>query len=370
MLRKVILNLFNEKFYFFVFILYMNKFEINNRIIGPNYPTYIIAELSANHNQDYNSAIKLIDAAYNAGADAIKLQTYRADTITIDCDKEDFQIKGGLWDGQTLFELYQKAYTPWEWHKGLKEYANKLGMDLFSSPFDTTAVDYLEELNMPAYKIASCEITDHILIKKIAETGKPVIISSGNASVEDLQEAVNVLRNNGCSQICMLKCTAAYPAKIEDANLLTINDMIKKFNVVGGLSDHTLGIEVPTISVAIGANVIEKHFTLSRDSGSPDDAFSLTPDEFKQMVESVRTTESIIGNVTYGGVLSEKETKKLRRSLFIVKNMKKGDKFTEDNLKSIRPGNGLHTKHYWDILGKECNQDIELGTPMTFNFIS
>ena len=347
----------------------MNKFEINNRIIGPNYPTYIIAEISANHNQDYNCAIKLIEAAYQSGADAIKLQTYRADTITIDCNKEDFKIKEGLWCGQTLFQLYQKAYTPWEWHKDLKEYANNLGMDLFSSPFDVTAVDYLEKIDMPAYKIASCEITDHILIKKIAETGKPVIISSGNASVDDLQEAVDLLRNNGCTQICMLKCTAAYPAKKEEANLLTINDMIARYNVLGGLSDHTLGIEVPTISVAMGANVIEKHFTLSRDSGSPDDAFSLTPDEFKQMVDSVRTTEKIIGNITYGGVKSEKGTKKFRRSLYIVKNMKKGDKFTPDNLKSIRPSYGLHTKYYWDILGKECNQNIEFGTPMKNDFI-
>ena len=349
----------------------MNTFQINGRQIGKGHETYIIAELSANHNQNYDNAIKLIDAAHYAGADAIKLQTYRADTITIDCDKDDFQIKGGtLWDGQTLYQLYKTAYTPWEWTKDLKEYANNLGMDLFSSPFDVTAVDYLENLDMPAYKIASCEITDHILIKKIAQTGKPVIISSGNASINELQEAVDVLRNNGCTQICMLKCTAAYPAKKEDANLLTINDMITRYNVVGGLSDHTLGIEVPTVSVALGASIIEKHFTLSRDSGSPDDAFSLTPDEFKQMIETVRLTESMIGNITYGGVLSEKNTKTLRRSLFVVKNMKKGEKFTEENLKSIRPGNGLHTKHYWDILGKECNQDIEFGTPMTFDFIN
>ena len=348
----------------------MNMIEINGRKIGKNYKTYIIAELSANHNQNYENAIKLIDAAHYAGADAIKLQTYRADTITIDCDKDDFQIKDGLWAGQTLYNLYEKAYTPWEWHADLKNYANSLGMDLCSSPFDVTAVDYLENLNMPAYKIASCEVTDHILIKKIAQTEKPVIISSGGASIQDLQEAVDVLRNNGCSQICMLKCTAAYPAKKEDANLLTIKDMMERFNVVGGLSDHTLGIEVPTISVAMGASVIEKHFTLSRDSGSPDDAFSLTPKEFKLMVESVRLTESIIGNIKYGGVKDEEQIKKYRRSLFVVKDMKKGDIFTEDNLKSIRPGNGIHTKHYWDILGKECNQDIEFGTPMKMNFIS
>lgn len=345
--------------------------KINQNSIGIGHQVYIIAELSANHNQDYDAAVKLIHEAKNAGADAVKLQTYRADTITIDCDKEDFQISGGtLWDGQTLYDLYKTAYTPWEWHKGLKEEAEKLGMDLFSSPFDITAVDYLEDLNMPAYKIASCEITDHILIKKIAQTKKPVIISSGNASIEELQEAVDLLRENGTTEICMLKCTAAYPAKKEDANLLTINDMMNRYNVIGGLSDHTLGHEVPTLSVAMGARVIEKHFTLSRESGSPDDAFSLTPNEFKYMVDAVRTAESIVGNITYGGVLSEKSTKTLRRSLFVVKNIKKGEKFTEENLKSIRPGNGLHTKHYWDILGKECNQDIEFGTPMKFEFIN
>lgn len=348
----------------------MSRFTINNRKIGNGQSTYIIAELSANHNQIYDNAVKLIDAAHKAGADAIKLQTYKPDTITINCNNDEFKIKGGtLWDGQTLYNLYEKTYTPWEWIKPLKAYANKLGMDLFSSPFDTTAVDYLEKVDVPAYKIASCEITDHILIKKIAETGKPVIISSGNASVQDLQEAVDVLRNNGCQNICMLKCTAAYPAKKEDANLLTIKDMMNKFNVVGGLSDHTLGIEVPTISVAMGASIIEKHFTLSRDSGSPDDAFSLTPDEFKQMVESVRLTEKIIGKITYGGVKAEKEIKKYRRSLYVVKNMKKGNIFTKDNLKSIRPGNGIHTKHYWNILGKECNQDIDFGTAMRFDFI-
>jgi pseudaminic acid synthase len=345
------------------------NFKIGNYEIGKK--TFIIAELSANHNQNYDNAIKLIDAAYNSGADAIKLQTYRPDTITIDCQKEDFQINGGtLWDGQTLYQLYDKAYTPWEWHENLKKYANSLGLELFSSPFDVTAVDFLEKINVPAYKIASCEVTDHILIKKIAQTKKPVIISSGNASIEDLEDAVSILRNNGCTDIIMLKCTSAYPAKKEDANLLTMSDMKKRYDVVIGISDHTLGIEVPTVSVAMGAKVIEKHFTLSRDSGSPDDEFSLTPDEFKKMVESVRLTESIMGEIVYGGIKSEEQTKKHRRSLFIVKDMKKGDIFSEDNLKSIRPGNGLHTKYYWDILGKECNQDIEFGTPMKFKFIN
>jgi pseudaminic acid synthase len=345
------------------------EFYIGNKLIG-NYNTFIIAELSANHNQDFNIALKLIEEAAKAGADAVKLQTYTPDTITLNCNKKDFQInEGTLWDGQTLYELYKKAYTPWEWTPILMKKANELGMELFSSPFDITAVDFLEKCNVPAYKIASCEITDHILIKKIAETKKPVIISSGNASREELSEAIQILRSNGCKNICMLKCTSAYPAKKEDANLITINDMIKKYNIIGGLSDHTLGIEVPTLSIGMGAKVIEKHFTLSRESGSPDDAFSLTPSEFKSMVESVRLSEKIVGNITYGGVKSEEKTKKHRRSLYIVESMKKGDVFTSSNLKSIRPGYGLHTKYYWDILGKECNQDIELGTPMKHEFI-
>ena len=344
------------------------SFTIGDKLIGGD-KTFIIAELSANHNQDIKVAYELIKQAHASGVDAIKLQTYTPDTITLNCSKDDFQIKGGLWKGQTLYELYGKAYTPWEWHKELKDYANSLGLELFSSPFDTTSVDFLESIDVPAYKIASCEITDHILIKKIASTKKPVIISSGIASINDLQEAISLLRENGCKDICMLKCTAAYPAQKEDANLLTINDMISRFNVIGGLSDHTLGIEVPTVSVAMGAKVIEKHFTLSRDCGSPDDAFSLTPDEFQQMVSSVRMTESIIGKITYGGVKSENEMKKIRRSLYVVKDMKKGDIFSEDNLKSIRPGNGLHTKYYWDVLGKECNEDIEYGTPMDIKYL-
>lgn len=346
------------------------NFKINNNIIGKNYKTYIVAELSANHNKNLNTAKILIKKAQEAGADAVKLQTFLPNTITINCKKNDFIIKGGtLYDGMSLYELYEKAYTPWEWHEELKNYANNLGLDLFSSPFDTTAVDFLEKLNMPAYKIASSEITDHILIKKIAKTGKPVIISSGNASIQELDEAIAILRNNGCDKICMLKCTAAYPAKKEDANLVTINDMINRYNIIGGLSDHTLGIEVPTISVAMGACIIEKHFTLSRDSGSPDDSFSLIPSEFKKMVESVRLTEKILGKIKYGGVEAEQKNKKYRRSLYIVKNMKKGDIFNELNLKSIRPGFGVHTKYYWDILGKKCNQDLEYGTPMKLQYI-
>ena len=335
-----------------------------------NCTTYIIAELSANHNQDLSVALKLVEEAARAGANAIKLQTYTADTITLDCKTDIFRIKGThLWDDQYLYDLYKKAYTPWEWHSILFEKARELGMDAFSSPFDTTAVDFLETLNVPCYKIASCEITDHILLRKIGQTGKPVIISSGMASKEELQDAVDLLREYGTPKICMLKCTAEYPARQEDANLSTIKDMIHTFNVIGGLSDHTLGIEVPIAAVCLGGRVIEKHFTLSRDSGSPDDAFSITPSELKLMVDTIRIIEKTIGSVTYGGVKGEIEIKKYRRSLFIVKNMKKGDKFTEQNIKSIRPSNGIHTKYYFEILGKECNQDIAYGTPMNFTYL-
>jgi len=348
-----------------------NIMKINNKVIGGNNKTYIIAELSANHNQDLNTALKLVEEAAKSGANAIKLQTYTADTITINCKSDLFKIKGThLWDDQYLYDLYKKAYTPWEWHPILFDKAKELGLDYFSSPFDTTAVDFLESLNVSCYKIASCEITDHILCKRIGETKKPVIISSGMASKQELQEAVDTLRKYGTTEICMLKCTAEYPASPSDANLLTIKDMIESFNVVGGLSDHTLGIEVPIASVCMGAKVIEKHFTLSRDSGSPDDAFSLTPIEFKQMVDSIRIVETTLGKVTYGGVKGETSMKNFRRSLFFVKDLKEGDIIDETNVKSIRPSYGIHTKHYWDILGKKVNQDIKFGTPVSFDLIS
>jgi pseudaminic acid synthase len=340
-------------------------------LFGSNKPTYIIAELSANHNQDLNVALKLVEEAAKAGASAIKLQTYRPDTITLDCKTDLFKIKGTeLWDNQYLYDLYAKAYTPWEWHETLFARAKELGMDAFSSPFDTTAVDLLEKLNVPCYKIASCEITDHILIKRIAQTGKPVIISSGMASAGELEEALQVLRSNGCGQICMLKCTAEYPAKPSDANLLTIKNMMETFNVIGGLSDHTLGIEVPIASVCLGAKVIEKHFTLSRQSGSPDDAFSLEPHEFKQMIDSIRIVEQTFGTVTYGGVKGEQAMKKFRRSLFFVKDMKVGDIIDKTCVKSIRPGYGLHTKYYWEILGKTVSCDVKFGEPTTFTNIN
>ena len=333
--------------------------------------TYFIAELSANHNQDINTALRLVEEAAKSGANAIKLQTYTPDTITLNCKSDLFKIKGThLWDNQYLYDLYKTAYTPWEWHETLFNKAKEFGMDAFSSPFDVTAVEFLEKLNVPCYKIASCEITDHILIRKIAETKKPVIISSGMASVGELEEAVCLLRKYGTTEICMLKCTAEYPAKPEDANLLTIKNMIETFNVVGGLSDHTLGIEVPISSVCLGAKVIEKHFTLSRQSGSPDDAFSLEPHEFKQMVDSIRIVEKTFGKVTYGGVKGEQEMKKFRRSLFFVKDMNEGDVIDKTCVRSVRPGFGLHTKYYWDILGKKVNKNVKYGEPVLFNNIA
>jgi len=346
-------------------------FSINRNYIGNGCPTYIIAEISANHNQNLGIARQLIKEASKSGANAVKLQTYTPDTITLDCNNEHFQIKKGPWQGQTLHQLYSKAYTPWDWHSELKIMANNLGLDLFTSPFDVSAVDFLETLDMPAYKIASCEITDHILLRRIAETQKPVIISSGMATKDELKTAITILRNYGTPHICMLKCTSAYPAKPEDANLATLTDMIKNFRVdCIGISDHTLGITVPITSVVLGAKVIEKHFTLSRNSGSPDDAFSLTPNEFKEMVDSVRIAEKCIGTIKYGGVKNENNTRKFRRSLFVVKDMKKGDTFTEENIKSIRPGNGLHTKYYWGVLGKKCIKNIKKGTPLNWEFIT
>jgi len=345
-------------------------FNIGTRQIGPQLPTYIIAELSCNHNQDLQKAIDLVRLAAESGADAVKLQTYRPDTITIDCDRPEFQIKGTIWDGMNLFKLYERTYTPWEWTPILMAEAKKYDMDLFSSPFDPTAVDHLETQGVDAYKVASFEIVDHVLLKRIAQTGKPVIVSTGMASLAEIEAAVNCLRTHGSGPIALLKCTSAYPAKPEVAILANIPNLRDTFNVVVGLSDHTLGPEVPIVAVTLGANIIEKHFTLSRDSGSEDDEFSLTPEEFKSMVNSVRITEKSIGQVTYGGVASESSTRALRRSLFVVEPIKSGEPFTPKNIRSIRPGGGLHTMHYEEIIGKHARHDIERGTPLKWDLIN
>jgi pseudaminic acid synthase len=345
------------------------QFNIGARQIGKGYPTYIIAELSCNHNQKLDLALELIKLAAESGADAVKLQTYRPDTITIDSDREEFMIKGTIWDGMNLFKLYQRTYTPWEWTPILMAEAKKYGLDLFSSPFDTTAVDFLETCNVDAYKVASFEIVDHILLKRIAQTKKPVIVSTGMASLSEIEAAVNCLKTHGSGPIALLKCTSAYPAIPEDANLANIPNLRDTFNVVPGLSDHTIGPEVPIVAVTLGANIIEKHFTVSRDSGSEDDEFSLTPSEFKSMVDSVRITEKSIGRVTYGGVANEIHTRALRRSLFAVEDIPTGQPFTPQNVRSIRPGGGLHTQHYDEILQKRARVDISRGTPLNWDLI-
>lgn len=344
--------------------------KIGDKTIGGDNPCFIIAELSANHNGDLNVAIETIRAAKKAGADAIKLQTYTPDTLTIDCDNKHFKIEGGtLWDGKTLYELYGEAYTPWEWHKKLFEVAEEEGLICFSSPFDFTAVDFLEELNVPAYKIASFEIQDIPLIEYAASKGKPIIISTGIAEESDIKLAVDTCRKVGNNDIILLKCTSSYPAPLELANLNTIPDLKKRFNVEVGFSDHTYGALAPTVATTLGAKVIEKHFILDKAIGGPDADFSLDVEEFTELVEKVRDTEKLIGKVSYEISEKVKNNKKFARSLFIVEDVKEGDIITSNNLKSIRPGYGLHPKYYNDILGKVINKDIERGTPMSFDFI-
>lgn len=347
------------------------SFRINTHEIGGDSPVYVIAELSANHNHDFQVALDTIHAMKEAGADAVKLQTYTADTITIDCKNDYFTIdKGTIWDGKTLYDLYKEAYTPWDWQPKLMKEANKLGMDCFSSPFDASAVDFLEDMNVPAYKIASFEITDIPLIEYVAGKGKPVIISTGIATLEDIQDALAACKRAGNEQVALLKCTSAYPAPVEDANLHTMVDMQKRFGVVTGLSDHTTGISVPITATALGAKIIEKHFILDRTIGGPDAAFSLEPQEFKQMVTEVRNAEKALGRVTYQLTDKIKNSRMFSRSLFAVKDIKKGDVITEENVRSIRPGNGLAPKYLPDILGKTAMEDIPYGTPVQLSMIN
>lgn len=327
---------------------------------------FIIAELSANHNGSIDTAIESIRGAKRAGADCIKLQTYTADTITLNSEKEDFKIKGTIWDGQNLHKLYQEAYTPWEWHKRLFEVAKEEGLICFSSPFDKTAVDLLESLNAPAYKIASLEITDIPLIELVASKMKPVLISTGIANEEDIELAVNACLNQGNDQIVLLKCTTSYPAPIEEANMCMVKDLAERYNVISGLSDHTMGHTVPVVSTCFGAKIIEKHFILDRSIGGPDASFSMNEEEFTAMVKAVREAELAIGKVDY--TLTDKQVKgrDFSRSLYVVKNVKKGELFTEENVQSIRPGFGLHPKHLKDILGKPAKMDVEIGERFSF----
>lgn len=348
----------------------MNTVNIGKRRIGPgNDTTYVVAELSANHNQSIERAEAIIRAAAEAGADAVKLQTYTADTLTIPCDNEYFRVKGTIWHGRTMYDLYKEAHTPWEWHPQLKALANKLGMDCFSAPFDFTAVDFLEGINVPCYKVASFELVDIPLLKKIACTGKPVILSTGMASLAEIDEAVHVLCAGGAGGIVLLKCTSAYPAMPEDANLLTIPHMAQTFDCPVGLSDHSMGSAVAVAAVAIGARVIEKHLTLSRSEGGPDGAFSMEPQEFRQMVTDIRAAEKALGRICYDVTEDQKPCLAGRRSLFVVEDMKAGDQFTEGNVRSIRPGHGLHTRHLGEILGRRAARNIERGTPLRWDLL-
>ena len=346
------------------------KMKIDNYEINDKSPVFIIAELSANHNGDINIAIETIKAAKRAGADCIKLQTYTADTITINCDSEDFLIKGSIWNGEKLYDLYKKAYTPWEWHSKLFKVAREEGLICFSSPFDRTAVDFLESLNVPAYKIASFEITDIPLIEYVASKGKPIIISTGIAEHGDIELALEACKRMGNSDIALLKCTSSYPAPINEANMIMIKDLSEKYNVISGLSDHTIGATVPIVATCFGAKIIEKHFILDRNIGGPDASFSMNESEFTSMVKAVREAESAIGNIDYNLTEKQIKGKNFSRSLYIVEDVKSGEKLTEKNVRSIRPGFGMHPKHYSEIIGKKVLKDLKFGQRLSINDIN
>lgn len=347
----------------------MTSIAINDRRIGHGYSPYIIAELSANHNGKLDVAMSIIGEAKQAGADAVKLQTYRPDTITLDCDDDDFQIHGGLWNGRTLYKLYEEAHTPWEWHKPLFEHARKIGITIFSSPFDKTAIDLLEDLNAPAYKIASFEAIDHALIRYAASTGKPMIISTGMADDEEITEAVDAARSGGCKELAILHCVSGYPAPPEDYNLRTIPDMIARFGLVTGLSDHTLDNTTAIASVALGASIIEKHFTLDRNGGGPDDSFSLEPAEMKALCDGARTAWRALGRVEYGRKSSEQGNVQFRRSLYFVKDMRAGETIAEDCIRSVRPGYGLAPKHFDSLMGRKLKADVAFATPVSWDIV-
>lgn len=347
----------------------MKQIQIAGRSIGPDYLPYVIAEVSANHNGKLETAMSIIEAAKKAGADAAKLQTYKPDTITLDSDSEDFKIKGGLWDGRTLYELYEEAHMPWEWHKTLFEHAKKIGITLFSSPFDNSAIDLLEDLNAPAYKIASFEAVDLPLIKYAASTGKPMIISTGMADADEIQDAINAAREGGCKELAILHCVSGYPAPAEDYNLLTISDMIHRFGLVTGLSDHTLDNTTAITSVAMGASIIEKHFTLDRSGGGPDDSFSMQPAELAALCRDSKVAWRAMGKIEYGCKSSEQSNVKFRRSLYFVKDMKAGDVVTKDCIRSVRPGFGLPPKFFDFVIGKVLKEDIKANSPVLKNNI-
>lgn len=349
----------------------MNKeIRIGSHVISENSPTFVIAEMSANHNMDFDRAVAIMQAAKDAGADAVKIQTYTADTITLDCDDPCFQItQGTLWDGTTLHKLYQTAYTPWEWQPRLQKIAQEMGLEFFSSPFDFSAIDFLEEMNVPAYKVASFEINDIPFIKKIARLGKPIIFATGIARLADIELAVETCKQEGNENVILLKCTSSYPAPYEDINLRTIPNMAQTFDCIAGLSDHSMGHAVPDAAVALGAKVVEKHLTLARADGGADSAFSMEPAEFKLMVDNIRKIEKALGTVTYDLTPKQAREREHSRSLFVAKDMKAGDVFTPENLRSVRPADGLHTKYYEELLGKRIAKDAKLGTPMRWDLV-
>jgi N-acetylneuraminate synthase len=346
-----------------------SSININDRKIGIDYSPYIIAEMSANHNGNIDNAYKIIDMAKAAGADAVKLQTYHPDTITMDISTPEFMIEGGLWDGQSLYALYKGAFMPWEWHKPLFDYAKKVGITIFSSPFDSTAVDLLEDLNTPAYKIASFEVVDLPLIRYVAQTGKPMIISTGMADAEEIQEAIEAAQEGGCRELAILHCVSGYPAPAEDYNLRTLFDMQKRYGLVTGLSDHTIDNTTAITSVALGASIIEKHVTLDRNGGGPDDSFSLEFDDLKELCDGTKTAWQSLGVVDYGLKSSEQGNVKFRRSLYFVKDMKEGEVITKDCIKSIRPGFGLAPKFHSGIIGRRVKKDIKTGMATSWNLI-
>lgn len=343
--------------------------KISSSTIDNVNPVFIVAELSANHNGSLETAIKTIQAAKRAGANCIKLQTYTPDTITIDCKKEDFLIKGTIWEGKNFYSLYQEAYTPWEWHEELFRVAKQEGLVCFSSPFDKTAVDFLETLNVPAYKIASFEITDIPLIEYVASKGKPVIISTGIAELNDVELALDACRRMDNNDIALLKCTSSYPAPLKEANICMVRDLAERFDVISGVSDHTMGSTVPVVATAFGAKIIEKHFILDRSVGGPDSSFSMNESEFKAMVDAVRQAELAIGEVSYQ--LTEKQLKgrEFSRSLYVVEDIKAGEVLTNKNIRSIRPGFGLHPKYFKDVLGKKAVRNLERGTPLSMEYV-
>lgn len=346
-----------------------SEINIAGRDIGADHPPYVIAEMSANHNGSIDNAIRIIDEARKAGADAVKIQTYRPDTITLDCNTEEFQIKGGLWDGRTLYELYAEGHMPWEWHAPLFKHAREIGITLFSSPFDATAVDLLESLGAPAYKIASFEAIDLGLIKYAARTGKPMIISTGMADDQEIAEAIDAARAGGCQELAILHCVSGYPAPAEDYNLATIPDMIGRFGLVTGLSDHTPDSVTAISSVALGASIIEKHFTLDRSGGGPDDSFSIEPPELAALCKDARTAWRAIGQVNYGRKSSERSNVKFRRSLYFVKDLRAGDVVTADAVRSVRPGYGAPPKYLEAIIGRKINRAVAANTAVDLSWI-